>query len=97
MAGERIRATEADRTDDVRRVAAGDLRRERVVGLRIQDELALDLDVGVRRVEVLDDLLLDLDLLGIVAGAQAAIPADQLDAWRNGLRGNDDGRRRGRP
>ena len=45
MAGERVGAAEADRADDVGRVAAGDLRRQRVVRLGVEDELARDLDV----------------------------------------------------
>ena len=50
------------------------------MGVGIQDELTFDLDVAVRFVEVVDDLLLDLDLGRIVASAQAAIPADQFHA-----------------
>ena len=70
--------------DDVRWIATGDLRRERVIGsVGVQDELTFDLDVAVRFVEVVDDLLLDLDLGRIVASAQAAIPADQFHAGRN--------------
>jgi len=90
VAGERVCAAEAYRADDVGRVAAGDLGRERVVCLRIKNELALDLNVGVRGVEILDDLLFDLDLLRIVAGAKASIPAHDCRSGSDRLRRDDD-------
>ena len=76
LAVERVRAADADRPDDVGPVARGDLGREGVVGAGVRDGLEHEVDVRVARVEVLDDLLLDLDLLRGVAAAEAAEPAD---------------------
>ena len=58
---------------------------QRVASGRVDETLELQVDAGVRGVEVLGHLLLDLDLLGRVAGAEAAVPADD-DVTRLGLR-----------
>ena len=76
LAVERVGAADADRPDDVRPVARGDLGREGVVGAGVRDRLEGQVDVRVAGVELLDDLLLDVDLLRRVATAEAAVPAD---------------------
>ena len=82
---ERLGATDADRTDDVRPGARPDLDRQGIAGQLVGIALEPEVDAGMRGVEVLGDLLLDLDLLRRIAGAEAAVPAD-LDVARLGGR-----------
>jgi len=93
LIGEGVGTAVTDGTHDVGRVAARYFGRECVVGLRVQDELAGDLDVVVRVVPILDDLLLDLDGLRSVTAAEAAIPPNDLGSGGHVARIDDDGGR----
>ena len=99
LAGEGVRPADPDRADDVRRVAAGDLRRQVVEGDLVVDDLDLELDLAVvALVEVIDHVALGGQLLGLGAGAEPDVPphdglvAGRLPAAEHGL----DGRRRRR-
>ena len=92
---EGLGTADADRADDVGPVAGSELDRERVARGRVDESLELEVDAGVRGVEVLGHLALHLDLFGRVAGAQAAVPADD-HVTRLGLRVRVGQRRRRR-
>ena len=73
----RVEATEADRPDDVGRVAGGDLRAEDVVRRGVLVDLQTQRDLVLRLVEGRDDGLLIGDLVRLGARAQADEPADE--------------------
>lgn len=81
LALEPAAAEDADRPDEVGRVAFGDARSEDCVGLVGVDEGDLEVDLVLALVEVLDDGFLAGELLGLRAGTQ---PDEPLD--RHGLR-----------
>ena len=89
---ERFGAADADRADDVRPRARGELRGERVASGGVDEAFELQVDAFVGRVELVGDLLLDLDLFGRIARAQAAVPADD-DVTRIRRRAGDRERR----
>ena len=102
LVAEDVQAFDADRPDDVRRVAGGDLRREQAGGDVVVVDLERDVDLVLRLgriVELLDEGLLGSELLGLTAGAEADEPADDDAAVGAGLvrgeRDRRDGRRRG--
>jgi hypothetical protein len=87
LTGEGVGALAADRADDVRRVAAGDLRRQGVLGDVVVDELDDQLDVVVLFVELGDQLLLALDLGDLGAGAETDEPAHDGRPFGRGAAG----------
>ena len=98
VVAEDVEPLDADRTDDVRRVAGSDLDLELVGG----DAVVVDLDGQVDRllasVEVRRELLLGGDLFRLSAAAEADEPADDLAAVGAGALGDrrgGDGERRG--
>ena len=87
LALERVRAADADRADDVRPVARADLVARASFGALVRHDLERHVDVGMGRVEVGDDLVLDRLLLGRVAAAEAAVPAELDLAGRGAVAG----------
>src|SRR5262249_55257147 len=104
LVGERGRAANPERSDDVRWVPGRDLHRERVAGSLISRVVDLDRDVGVRRLERLGEVGEGLLLALLVAAAEAAEPgqrdlARRQGRWWRGGRGagwSGRARRRGR-
>ena len=97
---EDVEAFHADRPDDVRRVAGGDLDLELVGRDAVVVDLDAEVDVLLRGVEVGGELLLGGDLLRLAAAADADEPADDLaavgaDGRGDGLGGDGDDRRCG--
>src|ERR1019366_1304435 len=87
LAVERLGTTHADRPDDIGAVARAELGRQRVASPEIGGVIEDELDVRMAEVEVGDELSLDLELAGIVPGAQAAEPLDRdRPARRDGCR-----------
>src|SRR5205823_9211180 len=71
-----LRASNAHRSDHVGWCTRGDAGGERSTGTGIGHVVEDELDVGLRLVEVVDDLGLDGQLRLVVAGPEAAIPLD---------------------
>ena len=99
VVAEDVEAFDADRADDVRRVAGRDLDLELLRGDAVVVDLRRQVDVLLGGVEVRGELLLGRDLLGLAAAAEADEPADDLaavgaDGRGDGLRGDGDERRR---
>src|SRR6185503_18573790 len=80
LVAEEVQALDADRTDDVRRAARGDLRLEDIRRDVVVVDLEGDVDVLLGFVIGVDELRLGLQLLRLTAGAKADEPADDYAA-----------------
>src|SRR2546427_520025 len=71
LTGERARAADSKRSHDVGRVTGRETGGEGVPRAVIRDVIELERDVGLRFVEVRDELIEDLERARVVAASQA--------------------------